>query len=261
MKRLIYSGIRVDDFGRYVYDETHNLPTDIIDLVEPQLFESSVNNNTYWFGYTFNSNCDKNDRSKFINYIKGIGDNCISEEELEKLMIRPLKSLNAAVSLYHIDAFIYPLSQRSELVTKMVSAINKYTSREMARLSFELVKRVPTDIEFDWDMYESEVMYENDNQYNQIHNYVENNLLPKIHALDYFSLAHDVKPKYRKYIKNYLQFKDSDIEKISKLQNGFNVLIVDDINTTGSTLQEILRQISILNPNCNIYIYTLIGKP
>ena len=52
----------------------------------------------------------------------------------------------------------------------------------------------------------------------------------------------------------------ADIEKISKLQNGFNVLIVDDINTTGSTLQEILRQISILNPNCNIYIYTLIGK-
>ena len=39
-----------------------------------------------------------------------------------------------------------------------------------------------------------------------------------------------------------------------------NILIVDDINTSGSTLRELLRIINEINSNCNIYIYTLIGK-
>ena len=38
------------------------------------------------------------------------------------------------------------------------------------------------------------------------------------------------------------------------------ILRVDDINTSGSTLREPLRIINEINSNCNIYIYTLIGK-
>lgn len=90
--------------------------------------------------------------------------------------------------------------------------------------------------------------------------YVNNVLLPKVHSLDYFSLAHNVKPKYRGYIKNFIQFQDRDIDKIKKLQEGTNILVVDDINTSGSTLAEIIRQLFALNHSCNIFLYTLIGK-
>ena len=38
------------------------------------------------------------------------------------------------------------------------------------------------------------------------------------------------------------------------------ILIVDDINTSGSTLTEILRIIKAINNQCEIYIFTLIGK-
>lgn len=45
----------------------------------------------------------------------------------------------------------------------------------------------------------------------------------------------------------------------SETESG-NVLIVDDINTSGSTLNEVINQIHKINKDCKIYIFTLIGK-
>lgn len=37
-------------------------------------------------------------------------------------------------------------------------------------------------------------------------------------------------------------------------------MIVDDINTSGSTLNEILRTVRKINHDCEIFIFTLIGN-
>ena len=90
--------------------------------------------------------------------------------------------------------------------------------------------------------------------------YIKKQLIPKLHDLDYFSIAQNVKSKYSPYITGFLNFKNpEDIEKFSKLQ-GSNILVVDDINTTGSTMHEILRILGNINNDANIYVYTLIGK-
>lgn len=80
-----------------------------------------------------------------------------------------------------------------------------------------------------------------------------------IHSLDYFSLADSVKVKYRRYIKNYLNIDERSKEVIKSIQSG-KILIVDDINTSGSTLNEIIRIIRKINNQCEIYIFTLICK-
>lgn len=251
------SGIRVNN-GNFVFDYTYNYPDDIIHIVSPQLYRSEHGNHIYWFGYKFNSQVSSKTRTKFINYIKGIGENKISDKELRRLIELPLSELDKQINLYDIDCFVYPKSGRSQLVSTMISIINRWTSHEMDRMSFELVKSAPIDIQFDWKSFESE----NDdgtNRYKQMKDYVENNLMPAIHELDYFSIAHSVKSKYRKYIMNYLNFKLEDIDKFAGL-NGSNILIVDDINTSGSTLEEIFRIINKINHTCNIFVYTLIGN-
>ena len=153
---------------------------------------------------------------------------------------------------------VYPVSGRSQLVKKMLMSIYENTSHETERFSFEVVKKTPIEISFDWKAFD--MIYRDNQNYQAMVKHVNEKILPLIKKLDYFSLAKSVKPKYRPFIKNYLGFPDiSKLEEFSKL-NGKNILIVDDINTSGSTLNEILRILNAVNNRCNIYIYTLIGK-
>ena len=258
IKKSVSTGIRsLSD--SYYFDYTYNYPADIVNLVSPQLYKASHNNRIYWFGYEFNPDVPSAQRRGFIDYVKGISDNKMSDGQLEKFIQIPLKELDSIVNTYQIDCFIYPGSGRSPLVRKMISAISRITSRDMTKCSIELVKSAPTDISFDWESFEADYA-DDSNRYKQAKEYVENVLLPKIKNLDYFSLANTVKPKYRKYITNLFQLSDKEIDKLSGLQ-GSNILVVDDINTSGSTIDEILRILEKINPNCKIFIYTLIGHP
>jgi len=83
--------------------------------------------------------------------------------------------------------------------------------------------------------------------------------MPKIHNLTYFSITDSVKTKYRQYIKNYLNIDRKAELAIESVQSG-KILVVDDINTSGATLTEILRIVRSINSKCEIYIFTLIGK-
>lgn len=254
LKHLIYSGVSVTEDGKFHFDYFSNSASDLIDVIEPQLYTSIHGNKLYRFGYRFNSNSSRGDRTRFLHFLKGIGDYVIDEAELERFISRPLAVLD---DLYNIDCLVYPLSGRSELVSKIVKTVNRFTSHDMSRFSYELVKSIPIEIEFDWNSFESD--HGDEYGYSQMKDYVEKELLPKIHSLDYFSLADSVKLKYRKYITNYLEFSSDKAKEISNLDNR-TILVIDDMNTSGSTLDEILRILGRLNNSCEIYIYTLIGK-
>lgn len=259
MKRYISSGIRYDNRSNYTFDYTVDLPTDIIDIVPPQLYRSSVKNHIYWFGYQFKDTASSKQRSEFIHYIKGLGDTKISDHELTQFIELPLGELDNEFNIYGIDCVVYPVSNRSKLVNKIVSVVGSYTSRDKEVASYELVKNVPTEIEFDWKNFEIDNGYDQ-NKYAQMKKYVEEVLLPSIHDLDYFSLAANVKPKYRKYIKNYLGFVSQEqLESYARVQ-GRNILVIDDINTSGATLDEILRILNKVNHGSNIFVFTLIGN-
>lgn len=257
MKRLVYTGARKTDNG-FEIDYRYNYPEDIIDIVEPQLYSTIHNNNIYHFGYRFNDNVDSKDRTEFIHAIKQIGDNALTDDQLDQFIKHPLKYLNNKINLYNIDCMVYPLSNRSPLVSKIVRAINDMTLHEMNRCSFEFVKSAPVNIGFDFESFEAD--NGSKQGYDQMIEYINDHLLPKIHELDYFSIAQNVKAKYRPYITGFIDFKDQEsADRFSKLK-GDNILVVDDVNTTGSTLNEILRKLGKINNNCNIYVFTLIGK-
>lgn len=264
MKRWVHKsiepvegGVRVDN-GLYYIDYRYNAPEDIIDIVKPQLYMSIQSNVAYTFGYKFNDNASSRERTEFIHSVKQIGDNPLTDNQLDQFIKRPMAWLNEIINTYKIDCMVYPNSNRSPLVSKIIRGINDVTSHNTHRCSFEMVKEAPTNIQFDFEAFESD--FKHCQGYKQMVQYVNNELIPKLHDLDYFSIAENVKSKYRPYIKGFLNFKDpKDIEKFSRLQ-GDNILVVDDINTTGSTLNEILRKLGELNNNSNFYVYTLIGK-
>ena len=253
-------GIRKTDKG-YVIDFNHNNVDDIIEIVTPQLYSSSILDNTYWFGYKFKDEVSSKERAEFLKWIKGLSEDKPNERQLIKLIARSLNSLNKVTPLSSIKCVIYPRSQRSELTNKIMGTLGDMLQRGTHYKTYSLIKSLPSSIEFDWDTFDIEYEGEvGDYRYKQIRNYVDNELIPKIHNLDYFSIAANVKPKYRKYLSNYFAFETKEqLDAFNHLQSP-NILIVDDINTTGSTLKEILRIINVLNPSSSIFIYTLIGK-
>ena len=237
-----------------------NSEEDIVDIVIPFVHESTFDNNVYYFGYQFNKDVPSKIRSKFIHWIKGLEDDKPDVDTIENLVAFPLVELNKEVNLSTFSCTLYPRSERSDL-TRLIhrSALNIIPSMKIC--SFELIKTMPQDVEFDWDKFDAN--YEGDigdHQYSQIRNFIDNTLMPRIHTLKYFSIAQEVKSKYRPYIKNYLKFENAEQEAAFKALNGGNIIILDDINTSGSTLREILKIVRMLVPESKIYIFTLIGN-
>lgn len=88
-----------------------------------------------------------------------------------------------------------------------------------------------------------------------------NELMDLIHTKSYFTIAKDVKKsRLRPYIMNFLRFKDDKDQKLCSTIREQNILIVDDIATSGSTLNEILRTLRIFNEDNRITIFSLIGR-
>lgn len=256
----ILAGIQFKN-SQYQFNYESNESNDIIELVSPQLYESNIRNNLYWFGYKFNSDVSSKVRSQFIKDLKGIGEHNLSNSQIKKLIEAPLFELHKIINLYHLDVLVYPVSGRSKLVNMMIDSINDWTSHETFKKSFEFVKNCPKDVKFDWQSFEARYgSLEDKSRYLNMKQYIEKHLMPAIHQQDYFSIAQSVKSKYRPFIQDYLSFKDGDaLQEFANLQ-AESVLIVDDINTSGSTINEILRILNIINEECNIFVYTLIGK-
>ena len=64
-------------------------------------------------------------------------------------------------------------------------------------------------------------------------------------------------PKLRKYEEILAQPLDEELCSIIRQQN---VLVIDDVTTSGSTLNEVLRTLRILNEDNDITIFSLIGR-
>ena len=133
----------------------------------------------------------------------------------------------------------------------------------------ELVKAVPSSISFDMDAFEKQ--YFNDVLENGRPRYTEAqkeevrqsiaNMLELIHQKDYFTIAKDVKKsRWRPYITNFLKFATPADEELCKMIRQQNVLVIDDVTTSGSTLNEVLRTLRILNEDNEITIFSLIGR-
>jgi len=133
----------------------------------------------------------------------------------------------------------------------------------------ELVKSLPENISFDMDAYEAQ--YLDDVLENGRPRYTPkqkqevmqsiNDMMDLIHKKDYFTIAKDVKKsRFRPYIMNFLRFQNEKDEQLCSTIRKQNVLIVDDVTTSGSTLNEILRALRVLNEDNQITIFSLIGR-
>ena len=155
------------------------------------------------------------------------------------------------------------------------SKVNQYMLRYIYRFAqpmlrkMELVKALPASISFDMDGYEQS--YLNDVLENGRPRYTQaqkeevkhsiQTMLDLIHQKDYFTIAKDVrKSRFRPYMMNFLKFATEQDEQLCATIRKQNILVMDDVTTSGSTLNEILRVLRILNEDNYITVFSLIGR-
>lgn len=259
-------GVRYDiENQHFEFDFKHDGREYIISLTE-KIHEVTAFGKCFYYGYEFGDNVDGNVRSAFIKHLKFPEHPLRETTDLTQFIQRAIDKLNDCIDLYDYDLVVMPESS-SEVNDYMVKYIYRF-AQPMLR-TMELVKALPENVSFDMDAYS--VAYLNKKLENGRPRYTEaqkeqvrqsvREMLNLIHKKDYFTIAKDVKKaKWRPYITQFLRFaSDEDKRLCEKIQNQ-NVLVIDDITTSGSTFNEVMRSLRVLNENNKIAIFSLIGR-
>lgn len=250
--------------NQFLFDFEHDGQNDIIRLTGSG-YDVTAFSHCFYYGYEFSEEIDGALRSAFIKYVK-FTDNLRENPEITHFIQKAIDDLSRKINLYDYDLVVMPESS---------SKVNQYMLRYIYRFAqpmlrqMELVKALPENISFDMDGYQEtylDAKLENGRprytelQKNQVKASI-NDMMDLIHKKDYFTIAKDVKKnRMRPFITDFLKFANERDELLCKTIRQQNVLVIDDIATSGSTLNEVLRSLRILNENNTITIFSLIGR-
>lgn len=196
--KKLTEGISYDEVNNsYNISFQNDSKSDIINLMAPEIYEAEFLGNVYYFGYKFKDSVPSKIRSDFIHWLKGLKETKPTDYQYREIIAKPLRVLDKLIGLKNFSLFVYPVSNRSALVQKIIETCGMMMQRDLRGISAEMVKNLPI-----------------------INNNHEKDLLIQ-----------------------------SD-----------KILLVDDVNTTGATLSEIIRIIRNINVEAEIYVFTLLGK-
>ena len=244
----------------FVFDFEHDNEDDVIKLTG-KLKSSNVYGNTYFFQYEFGDDIPSVLRSKFIHVLK-FDSRQLGEANVNMFIDNAMTNLNKAVNLANVDIVIYPQSS-STLTKDIVDRLDSFTDSERY-IKLEVVKKAVNEINFNWEKFE---------KYCENHDVPSNarevmkkkmlKMLDDIHALDYFSIAKNIKDqKYKKFLSTIYKFYDDQSIELVKTIKNKKILIVDDIYTSGVTIEQIIKTYQMLDPDESnvLSVFTLIGK-
>lgn len=249
---------------RFVFDFEHDGAEDIVSLTGDG-YQVEAFGKCFYYGYEFGEQVDGAVRTAFIKYVK-FTDALQDNPDLTQFIKKAVDNLNRHINLYDYDLVVMPESS---------SRVNQYMLRYIYRFAqpllrrMELVKALPQNISFDMDGFGEQ--YLEDKLENGRPRYTElqkeevrqsiRKMMELIHQKDYFTIAKDVKKsRFRPYIMDFLKFATEQDEQLCASIRQQNVLVIDDVTTSGSTLNEILRTLRILNEDNQITIFSLIGR-
>lgn len=182
--------------------------------------------------------------TEILKSMKGIGHHKVNENQFAALMSQVKASASVLVKRIKPDVIIYPKS-KSDLLRKFVDEIHSaYPTAEV--LSDAFIKRAldAEDVEplintkhHLWKKFSDENPKAVKDLKRSLKSQIKNGEL---------ELKKFYKP-YLKFIKNFIELKDA-YTVLEKVMNN-NVLVVDDILSSGSTMNEMIRQLEEFEPS------------
>jgi hypothetical protein len=249
---------------QFVFDFEHEGKDDIVSLTGNG-YQVEAFGKCFYYGYEFPDQVDGAVRTAFIKHVK-FSERLQDNQDLTQFIKKAVDNLNRRINLYDYNLVVMPESS-SQVNQYMLRYIYRFAQPSLHKM--ELVKALPSSISFDMDAYEQQ--YLDDVLENGRPRYTQaqkeevkqsiRQMIDLIHKKDYFTIAKDVKKsRFRPYIMHFLKYASEDDKELCRQIRSQNVLIVDDVTTSGSTLNEILRTLRILNEDNDIRVFSLIGR-
>ena len=85
---IMFSEIAVTD-NQVIFTDDADDENDIIRILTPDIYESEFLGNVYYFGYIFNQNASRHDRTTVLKWMKDDDFSGISESAVRKFIDRP----------------------------------------------------------------------------------------------------------------------------------------------------------------------------
>lgn len=212
------------------------------------------------YSYEFGKDTPSSVRSDFIHKIKFKE---LSEKDADDFVRIAVSKLCNDIDIDAVGCIVFPES-RSYLVDLLLKHLRLATDSKITTI--KLVKELPSNIEFDYELFEDTWLNSKVKDKQRYTEEQKKSTLEKVkkymddvHKLDYFSIARNFKKKYRTYIKNFYKFSSNKDKNLFKSINKKQVLLVDDIATTGTTMSMLLKSLRILG-GTNITMFSLIGN-
>ena len=258
-------GVTFDDKEKkFVFDFEHDGAEDIVSLTGNG-YQIEAFGKCFYYGYEFSEQVESKVRTAFIKYVK-FTEVLQDSPDLTNFIKKAVDNLHKKINLYNYDMVVMPQS-KSQVNQYMMRYIYRFAQPTLYKMT--LVKALPSNISFDMKAYEEQ--YLDDVLENGMPRYTQaakeqakssiNTMLEMIHKKDYFTIAKDVKKsRLRPYIMNFLRFESEEERELCSKIRQQNVLVIDDVTTSGSTLNEILRTLRILNEDNEITVFSLIGR-
>ena len=249
---------------KFVFDFEHDNIEDIVSLTGSG-YQVEAFGKCFYYGYEFSEQVESSVRTAFIKYVK-FTEALQDTPDLTDFIKKAIDDLHKKINLYNYDVVVMPQSS-SKVNQYMLRYIYRFAQPSLYKMT--LVKALPSNISFDMKAYEKQ--YLDDVLENGMPRYSQaakeqakssiNDMLEMIHKKDYFTIAKDVKKsRLRPYIMNFLKFESDEEKELCSMIRKQNVLVIDDVTTSGSTLNEVLRTLRILNEDNQITIFSLIGR-
>lgn len=265
---VLLNGVSKNDDGKFDFDYTQDLNTDIINLSKDSSGIRKIGDLTYFYAYQFNDNADKNDIKEFRTLFKHnfndseyfYKDSVMDFIELGMLRMDNYIKLEDFDIVFMTD---FGHGDATGVLSVLDSLLLEYTNG--AFLDFRLVKATCDKVKFDKEKAKKALMsterYKDELDAEDAVMQIDKEFKRMKKDGKIFKMKRFMPVIGRSGFYDFLKFETPRHEQIfRRMASGTKALICDDFLTSGSTVKEMKRYLNSVNPDATMTVFILIDQ-
>lgn len=254
----IYAGITIKN-GQPIFNwNSDNKNTDVLYLAKPQYGTELIADIPVMYGYEYAKKHAYDEQQALRNYIKTEAEYSL---DVRKFVEYGILHLNKMFPLSDLGYAVHPNSKTGKaLIELMGDFLIDYSNAVLS--DFELVKETFQNVTFDSEKA-AEAMRRRGLPEHTIQTRIaeaEAKFERCKQRIEPFEIKLFGPKPLRFGFMNYLKFSTEDEKLVYQSLQGVKVLVYDDVATSGSTLHEMNRYLTAINPKNELHSFVLIKQ-